>query len=152
MIEPYDVNNYGLRKRIFGSLKFLLKFLLRKEIHGYGYNFEKVGNFVYSTNERELEKFLLGMHYRNIAFKSISDIYIEGGENISLKSKNIKDRMKILIFKIIVFVKEIINKLGFENNSLLCSILFKDDPDEDLILELKKYNWKFKKLPKNTIT
>ena len=139
----------GIRKRLFRKLKLLIKFLLGKNIYESGYSFESVGNFVYSTNQRELEKFVLGMHYRNVAFKSISDFYIKGGENISIKSKYFRDKIKIQLFKRIIIIKDLIHKLGFEDNVILCSILFKEKPKEDVILDLKKLNWKYKKLPKN---
>ena len=64
LIEPNDINLYstGIRKRFFRKLKLIIKFLLGKNIYQSGYSFEPVGNFIYSTNQRELEKFLLGMH------------------------------------------------------------------------------------------
>lgn len=151
LIEPNDINlqSAGIRKRFFRKFKLLIKFLLGKSIYQSGYSFESVGNFVYSTNERELEKFVLGMHYRNVAFKSISDFYIKGGENISIKSKYFRDKIKIQLFKKIIIIKDLIHKLGFEDNVILCSILFKEKPKKDVILDLEKLNWKYKKLPKN---
>ena len=89
------------------------------------------------------------MHYRNIGFKTISDFYIDGGENILLDSKNIKDQIKIFVYKSIVYFKEILSVLRFKDNSLLCTILFKEEPNPKIIDKLKSFRWEIKKLPKN---
>lgn len=150
LIEPNDISaKRSIRKSIINSLKMILKIVLRKEIYKSGYNFETVGNFVYSTNQRELEKFLLGMHYRNFAFKRISDFYLDGGEFINLDSKKLTDRIKIKLVKSLIFIQEILSNLGFIENTILCSILFKEEPNEKTLNELKNSNWKFIKLPKN---
>ena len=89
------------------------------------------------------------MHYTKIAFKSISDFYINGGENILLGSDLIKDKLKIQLFNGIVKIQEILSFLGFEDKPLLCTILFKEEPEKITLSNLKKLNWKYKELPKN---
>lgn len=150
LIEPNDIYaNRSFRKELIKKIKWILKLFLRKKIFSSGYNFESVGNFIYSTNQRELEKFLLGMHYTNIAFKKLCDFYINGSEHIDLKSNKFKDKIKIHILKKMIFLQEILNILGFEESSVLCSILFKEKPNSKLVSDLKFFKWKYKKLPKN---
>ena len=84
------------------------------------------------------------MHYTNVAFKSMSDFYIKGIENISLRSTSIKDKISIVIIKNIIRIKELLNILGFEDNSILCTILFKEKPDMITLQKLKKLNGKSK--------
>lgn len=151
LIEPNDINSPSnrFRLRIFNILKNLVKLLFKKKTFSSGYNFEKVGNFIYTINERELEKFLLGMHYRNIAFKKLSDFYLKDAEYINLNSKELKDKIKIQFLKKIILFKELLSTLGFTENDLLCTILFKEEPDLNTLTKLKRSKWILKKLPKN---
>ena len=151
LIEPNDTNSKtnGIRKKILKTLKLILKIVLKRKSYYSGYNFESVGNFIYSTSERELEKFLLGMHYTNIAFKSMSDFYINGIEHVSLNSSKISDIIRVQTIKKTIFMREFLNKIGFEDNPILCTILFKQEPDKNTLQELKKFKWDVKKLPSN---
>jgi len=150
LIEPNDIfAKRGYRKGLVRKIKWVIKKLLNKKIYNSGYNFESVGNFIYSTNQRELEKFLLGMHYRNIAFRKICDFYIYGSEHIDINSKKLNEIIKIQILKKMIFFQEVLNFFGLEESALLCTILFKEKPDKKLLLDLKNLNWNYKKLPKN---
>ena len=151
LIEPND--------QITHKLNFFSKFLKKifniyknykgKNINRDCYAFEEVGNFIYTTNLRELEKFLLGMHYRDIGFIELNDHYIKGVEYIELTEKKISSKIKILIFKMIIFIKEILSKLKLLNNSLNIIILFKQEPDNKLLKEMRMHKWNYKKLPLN---
>ena len=61
LIEPNDcfVKQSESKKYLIEKTKTFLKKLLKKNIFPYQYNFEEVGNFIYTINLRELEKFLL---------------------------------------------------------------------------------------------
>ena len=98
---------------------------------------------------RELEKFLLGMHYRDIGFIELNDHYIKGVEYIELYDKKISTKIKIIIFKAIIYSKDILSKLKLLNNSLNINILFKEKPDNNLLKEMKLYKWNHKELPLN---
>ena len=89
------------------------------------------------------------MHYRDIGFIELNDHYIKGVEYIELSEKKISSKIKILIFKIIIFIKEILSKLKLLNNSLNIIILFKEEPDKNLLKRMKVYKWNYKKLPLN---
>jgi hypothetical protein len=113
------------------------------------YSFENVGNFIFTTNSRELEKFLLGMHYRHIGLIELNDHYIKGVEYIDLSDRSFKNMIKIYTFKLIIFSKEFLTKLKLINNSINISILFKKSPNFALINQMKIHKWKYKELPLN---
>ncbi len=151
LIEPNDQITYRLNifskflKKIFNLYKKLTGKYLNKDC----YSFEEVGNFIYTTNTRELEKFLLGMHYRDIGFIELNDHYIKGVEYIDLSEKKISTKIKIFIFKAIVYFKEILSKFNLLNNSLNINILFKKEPEKNILKKMILYKWNYKKLPLN---
>ncbi len=150
LIEPNDTfTKKGIRKTITRKAKLILKILKGNKLFNKGYGFETVGNFIYSVNEREIEKFLLGMHYRHVAFKKINDFYINGGESIKLNSKNIKDILKIQFMKKTIIIQDLLTFLGFEESSILSAILFKEVPDFKTKQKLSKFKWNYNILPKN---
>lgn len=150
IIEPNDPFPYGSLPRIIViKLKNFLKKLLKKNIYQGEYNFETVGNFIYTINKRELEKFLLGMHKNFIAFNDINDHYFKDVEKISIEAKTIKDRLKCINLKLIILIKNILCNLGFLKYSIGEVMLFKSKPQQEILDSMSKYNWQFKQLPKN---
>ena len=141
LIEPSDKK--GFYKYISICLKF---FLGRKSFY---HSFEQVGNYVYSTNSLELEKFLLGMHHTDIATNQVIDSYIPGIENISLKTNNLFEKFIIIRLKLEIFCKQILSILKIGHKGLLVAALFKESPNHKLKKDMQKINWFFKKLPKN---
>ena len=71
--EPRD---QSIDKSPLNIIPKFFKLILKKNLSNH--NFEEVGNYIYSFSERELEKFLLGMHYTNISFFGIDDLYNKG--------------------------------------------------------------------------
>lgn len=150
LIEPNDNFHHGnLIKKFFIKFKNLLKRLLKKKVYRDEYGFEEVGNFIYTINNRELEKFLLGMHKRSIAFNKINDHYFKNIEYIKINSRNIKDKFSFLKLRISILLKDLLCKIGILNESIGEIILFKINPKSETIKDMEKYNWKLKKLPRN---
>ena len=107
-----------------------------------------VGNYVYTTSERELEKFMLGIHHNTIAFTGINDHYsnISGYE---IENLNLSMRLKFLCLKTIIAVKNLLNLLNIRKTNLLKAILFKNNLNENLKFIIKKEGFKFKIFTKN---
>ncbi len=141
LIEPSD------KKGLYKYLSIFLKLILGR--NNLVHSFEKVGNYVYSINSLELEKFLLGMHYRDIAFNQVIDSYIPGIEKINIKTKNPKERLIIIKLKLQIFFKQILRILKIGHKGLILSILFKESPNHKFIDDMENIKWIFKKLPKN---
>ncbi len=150
IIEPNDPYPYSNILRIFFiKFKNCLKMLLRKNTYRDEYGFEEVGNFIYTINIRELEKFLLGMQKTFIASNKINDHHFKNIEYIPEKAKKINDKIICLKLKAVIFLKDILCNFGFLNYSIGEVILFKNKPSKKLISNLKKENWLYKELPIN---
>ena len=150
IIEPNDTYPYGhFLKKIFTKFKNFLKRLLKKKVYKDEYSFEEVGNFIYSINIRELEKFLLGIHKTNIAINNINDHYFENIEYISIKTKKLKERTICFKLKATIFLKDILCNLGFLNHSIGEVVLFKTTPNKKVFNSLVRKSWVYKNLPKN---
>ena len=151
IIEPKDPNplRNGLRKKLFNLLKYIIKLALKKNPNIYSYSFEEVGNFVYSMEIRELEKFLLGMNHNHLAHKELNDYYFSGVEFIEENPKNLKDLLQKLKLRINVFLLDVFSTLGLTESNLSQVVLFKKEPSPELIKKMLKYNWKYRILPKN---
>ena len=89
------------------------------------------------------------MHYRDIGFIELNDHYIKGVEYTELYDKKISTKIKIIVFKAIIYSKDILTKLKLLNNSLNINILFKEKPDNNLLKEMKLHKWNHKELPLN---
>lgn len=151
LIEPNDcfVKKSLSKKYCLQSIKNIMKRILKKKIFAHNYNFEEVGNFIYTINLRELEKFLLGMHKIYIASNFLNDHHIKGIEFVNQGEKNTKKRFLLLNLKLKIFLKDFLCKFGFLNYSILEVILFKNLPDKETINKINKSSWNFKTLPKN---
>ena len=123
-------------------IKFILK--IRSEKHP----FEESGNYVYSLSPRELQKFALGINCRFIAYTVQQDYYIKGVE-FEKKERQSKLFKKI---KRIVWLLELLYKIGLATSGLMTGIILKDIPDEKLISNLKKSGYKTEILTKNPYT
>ena len=150
IIEPNDPYPYSNILRIFFiKLKNLLKRFLSKKVYKDEYGFEEVGNFIYTINIRELEKFLLGMHKTDIASSNLNDHHFKNIEFVSNNGRTIKEKLISMKLKTIIFFKDILCNLSLLNFSIGEVILFKDKPSSEIIDTLKKSNWNYKKLPSN---
>ena len=150
IIEPNDPYPYSNVLRIsFINIKNLLKRFLGKKVYKDEYGFEEVGNFIYTINFRELEKFLLGIHKTDIASTNLNDHHFNNIEFVSIKGRTIIEKLICMKLKTIIFFKDILSNLSLLNFSIGEVILFKEKPSSEIIDKLKKSNWEYKELPVN---
>ena len=151
LIEPNDQISHksNFLKRLIKKIFNLFKRLKGAKCTIDSYSFEKVGNFIYTTNSRELEKFLLGMHYRHIGLIELNDHYIKGVEYIDYFDQSLINKSKVLLFKFIVYLKDFLGKLKLINYSLNINILFKNEPNSFIVEKMKLEKWNYKILPLN---
>jgi len=145
LTEPRDQSfDRGALASIIYGLK---KILLRKKDSPP--TFEPVGNFVFSISEKELEKFLLGMHYTYVGYAGCNDEYIEGVEYAPLNSAMPEHRkMQARILKKIRKM-DLYCKFGFAKTGVLTAALFKDEPAPELLRAMIHAGWTIKRLAKN---
>ena len=156
LIEPNDDQTHlqqtipGCLIKLGGAIKRSARRITGKaDSKNHHYNFEPVGNFVYAVSPRELEKFLLGMHHTNIAFKGINDAYEEGIEFIQINSQLTEDRNTISRIQSSIAKADTRSKSGKGSYSLLTAALFKCKPTHELQEKLLEREWELKELPKN---
>lgn len=147
IIEPNDQLSQGFNP--LKKLIFLIKKLKKINTNINDYSFEEVGNFIFTVNLREMEKFLLAMHYRDIASIQMNDFYIKGVEEINIVNPNWHDKKFIFLFKLIILIRNILCVLKLSRYSIMSVALLKNMPKKNTIKKMQKYNWIFKKLPKN---
>ncbi|WP_353432645.1 methyltransferase domain-containing protein [Polynucleobacter sp. MWH-UH23A] len=145
LIEPRDtfIDQTPLGAIIYGFKKI---FLRKKDPAP---AFEAVGNFVYAISEKELEKFLLGMHYTYIAFTGCNDEYIDGVEYVAenpvdVAGVKIKSRVLKKIRKMNFYCK-----IGTQKTGVLTAALFKEPPTQHMIDNMEKLGWRVKRLASN---
>jgi ubiquinone/menaquinone biosynthesis C-methylase UbiE len=125
----------------------LLKRVLGKDLQHH--HFEPVGNYIYAISERELEKFLLGMHFTKVAFLGSNDAYLPGVEFSSLASTSAADRKLRFKIKGRIRLLDVLTKLRVIDSTMLTVALFKSEPSAGLADALGSQGWKLKSLPKN---
>lgn len=132
----------------FGFILSFAKAMLGKRPHG-AHSFEPVGNYVYSMSQRELEKFLLGMHYTHIAYSGCNDYYIEGVERARFDGET--PREKALAKKLfrMIKIRDALVRAGVMKSNIITAAVFKRAPREALIRSMKGTGWSFENLPCN---
>ena len=109
------------------------------------YSWEPVGNYVFKISEREVEKIAMGIGLPCIAFKGINEIKNIKGDlmdfPINIKLWN-KITLKIKFLNALCYLKII-------PYNLLCSVIFKEMPEEETLKELKRAGYRVIKLPAN---
>lgn len=113
------------------------------------HGFETVGNYAYALSEREVEKFLLGMHYTNVAFMGCNDFYASDIGNIRMQSEVPADKKKIAKAMRAIKYKDLICKIGVRRSTILTAAMFKSEPTESTRTALREAGWTVKGLPKN---
>ncbi len=107
--------------------------------------YEDIGNYVYEISKPELLKVCYGQNFDAIAFKEMNDHYIKGGE---YELANETSPLFTSLKKEIDEMNERCEK-GMQNYDYLVAFLFKKMPENNLIEDLKKGGFEFKKLTKN---
>lgn len=146
LIEPRE-DEISIRRLVSSKTKRFIKKLLGRKNEEH--SFETVGNFVYRASPKELEKFLLGMHYRYIATTSMNDHYIAGIEFIDQSTTSPKERRITRNLKSAIFLKDLLSYTGIRSRDILAATLFKEAPTEQIKDLLSKSKWVLKELPKN---
>jgi ubiquinone/menaquinone biosynthesis C-methylase UbiE len=98
-------------------------------------------NYVFKISEREIEKIAMGMGLPCIAFKRINHVTASrNAANFQYAVREIK--RKLYVLNLLSFLRLIPYRL-------LCSIIFKEMPQESVLNDLKNSGYTIVKLPKN---
>lgn len=146
LIEPQDpVSKMPLLLFLMNILS-VFKSSLSAKAWKNRFSYEPVGNFVYKLSERELEKFAAGLNLPLVAFKGINpNFYFKGAEITGRSYKNKK-------FRSIYFRKKLTDlgvKLRLIPSQVLSAIVFKELPEDQLLLNLENSGYRLVYIPKN---
>lgn len=153
LIEPQDNNilipsRFRLNTLIKWSkqvIKNSIKKALKKEIYYYYGNYEKVGNYVYTISEREIEKVALGLNYEMVSFKNFNDFYMKGVEFETMQ----KDAKLYKTIKKSIQVADIKMKKGLLLGNTLIAMIHKKEPCSTTLKDLNQLGFVNRKLPQN---
>jgi ubiquinone/menaquinone biosynthesis C-methylase UbiE len=145
LIEPRDTS---IDRTALGSIIYGLKKLFFGKQDPQP-TFEAVGNFVYSISEKEIEKFLLGMHYTYVAYSGCNDEYIEGVEFAAENPRNAnEEKIKARLLRKIRRMNFYCN-IGARKTGVLTAALFKEQPSPEMLSSMEKAGWVVRRLAKN---
>jgi len=131
-----------------GVISKILRVLRRRNTNSY-YRFEKVGNFQYAPNPRELEKLMLGMDYQKIAFNYYNDYWLNREADAApLSGGNQEQRsLREKVFKTIRR-RDQLSKMSLVPFGKVGCCMFKKE-DVEIEKGLVAAGWTVKKLPQN---
>ncbi len=157
VIEPNDVNIITI-KDVKTLIKPPNKWKLIKNfskdfmgIKRFTYNtynpggYETLGNYIYSTSQREFEKAALGLNLPLIAFKGINDHYENG---VEFEQASADSLLFTKIKNAIATADAFCEKNGRPYN-ILVSIIFKVSPNEAVLRQLAAIGFILENLPRN---
>ncbi|QNK62008.1 class I SAM-dependent methyltransferase [Pedobacter sp. PAMC26386] len=110
------------------------------------FSYEPVGNFVYKVSEREFEKFAAGLGLPMVAFKQVNPNFykkaLDGLPAVKTEKhfRDINRKKKVL---------DTLVKMTVIPGQVLSAIVFKEQPDPQLLAELKALNYRIVSIPKN---
>ena len=110
------------------------------------YSFEEVGNYVFKLSEREMDKLANGIGLPAVAFKGINNNYYnaatgsEKADDSSPAFRKIKRKLALHDFLV---------KASLMPSQVLCAVLFKKMPSENVQAVMKKEGFAFHVFPPN---
>ena len=109
--------------------------------------YEDVGNFGFSISRREIERVALGLNYPHVAFRGISDSYIEGVEDETAQPGSpLMQRIETEIAAQDSFAAR---GLSRGRPKLVVAMIFKTAIDDQLRTALQAANYEVRDLPRN---
>nr|WP_232325347.1 methyltransferase domain-containing protein [Pedobacter panaciterrae] len=146
VIEPQDPVSKMAGLLFFLNIFSALKSNIANLIWKNRFSYEPVGNFVYKISEREMEKFAAGLNLPLVAFKKINpNFYFRGADEVECTLKNPR-------FLKVFFKKKLLDglvKIRLIPSQVLSAIVFKEIPDETLLMALKNGGYQLVYIPKN---
>ncbi len=146
MIEPHDGQPLPLLAALIERLKMPVRRLLGRRIYTRDHwNFEKVGNYIYSISQRELEKVCLGLGLPAASFYCFNDYYESGVEKEGL-------HVRSTLFRRVrrrIWMADWRCRLRLRRPGIMTAILFSAAPRSDELACLKAIGHWVVRFPSN---
>ncbi len=147
LIEPLDdLAEVSVRQIVYRRLKdlFFSIFLKRSPER---FQYEEIGNFIYTVSRREIEKTAVAMDYPLVVFKGVNTYYIEGVEDELLADNGpLLRRIKFMLRW-----RDFLYKLGLKSPGVLVSVIFKAPISEALKETFERLKYEVRPLPSNPV-
>lgn len=137
LIEPQEH-----KPRILDRLKKFMKLRIREDqsIH-----FEPVGNYIYRISLRQLSKIMNALGLSILAYKRFNDFHMPALADMPMK-KGSRARTLTLLG---IGLQNVLCALRLMDFGLATAVLFKSNPGEELLSEMRKAGYRIIKLPRN---
>jgi len=149
LIEPVDILSKMPLLLFLKNICDLFNPYLINKIWKNRFSWETVGNYVFKTSEREIEKIAMGMGLSCIAFKEINLRVTAFPEKWGDYFKTPTDMKLYRKLNRKLSVWNFFCRLRIIPYNRLCAIIFKEKPQAELLQELRKNNYKVIELPAN---
>lgn len=147
LIEPLDdLAEVSIRQIAYRRLKdlFFSAFLRRSPQR---YQYEEIGNFIYTVSKREMEKTAVAMNYPYVVFKGMNTYYIEGIEDeLIVDNGPLFRRIKFMLRW-----RDFLSILGLRSPGVLISVIFKTPISQGLQEVFKRLKYEVRPLPSNPV-
>lgn len=140
LIEPQDQIGSLLKQAIYWVRR-----LMGRQRHFDQSRYEDSGNYIYSVSEREIEKACLGVNLPCVAFKGLTDFYVNGGEF----EPAVFSSRKFLLMRSVVFLHSFLVRLGLAQHNVLMCCIFKQEPAAEMRRRFADSGWRIVDLPRN---
>jgi hypothetical protein len=145
LIEPIDILSKMPLLLFIKNMLDLINPVLINKIWKNRFSWEIVGNYVFKISEREIEKIAMCIGLSCLAFKEINVLLDTKEDTLTVPTdykllKKLQRQLSFLIF---------FSKLRLIPYNTLCSVIFKEMPDNELLNKLKENGYKIIKLPRN---
>ncbi len=146
LIEPNDKKDAPIALKLIRQLKIVIKQMLGRKTPSIDtWNYETIGNYIYSISPREFEKVALGLNMPGFAYCYYNDYYEKGVEFAKADAKS--PVYKQVLKKI--RKADLKCKLGLEVYTSIVTIIFKQKPTGEELSKLKESGFTIVDLPKN---
>ena len=145
LIEPIDILSKMPLLLLIKNFCDLINPLLINKLWKNRFSWETVGNYVFKISEREVEKMAMGIGLPCIAFKEINVIIniTEDTMTTPINGSILRKKKRKLA------IMNFFCKLRLIPYNMLCSVVFKEMPTENVLADMKKMGYKIIKLPEN---
>jgi ubiquinone/menaquinone biosynthesis C-methylase UbiE len=137
LIEPVEGSG-----RILNRFKCWMKKRLRGDTE---FEFEISGNYIFRLSVREMEKMMIAMNGKTIAYKYFNDYYNSsyGGDSVSIESKGLR------LTKLGILAQDILCQLRLLDWGLVTFIAFTGPVSKALLVNLRSNGFHIRDLPQN---
>ena len=140
LVEPQDQAGSPLKAGLYRLRK-----LAGRQRHFDQHRYEDSGNYIYSLSRREIEKACLGENLPCVAFKGLTDLYVNGGE---FEPAAFSSR-KFLRMRAMIALHGLLVRLGLSRHNVLMCCIFKEEPSSELRRRFAENGWRLVDLPRN---